>query len=178
MLTLHQLELHIGYVYGDTDLPPNASDYIPKYCIGARLPHAWITTKRPEAVEHLPPVNLAYVKELSETDVRARQYSTLDLCAGTAFSFILHSKDAAAWQPLIEQIRSLFNGTGPLLNIRWLEDDFDVMPSPRSDAWVESAGLNAGGGLLVRPDQHILLPLRGDTTSTEILEAFSAHTGR
>jgi hypothetical protein len=176
-LTLRQLELHIGYVYGSTDLPPNASDYIPKYCAGARLPHTWITVKNPEAVEYLPEVNVRYIKELSDAEVRARTYSTLDLCAASAFTFIVNAEDADVWQPRIEQVRSFFKGTRLTLNTRCLGDDFDVLKSSRSHAWVEGAGLDAGSGLLVRPDQHILMPLRAETTSEDILQAFRAHIG-
>ncbi|KAF0325298.1 2,4-dichlorophenol 6-monooxygenase [Colletotrichum asianum] len=34
------LELHIGYVYGDNRTPPNASKFSPKFVPSARLPHA------------------------------------------------------------------------------------------------------------------------------------------
>jgi hypothetical protein len=120
---------------------------------------------------------VGYVKELTDAEVRARTYSTLDLCAASAFTFILNAKDVAVWQPRIERVRSRFKGTGPTLNIRCLGDDFDVLKSSRSHPWVESAGLDAGGGLLVRPDQHILIPLRVETTSEDILQAFRAHIG-
>ncbi|KAL4867963.1 hypothetical protein BDV12DRAFT_197680 [Aspergillus spectabilis] len=36
------LALHIGYIYGSTQIPNNASVFHPVCAPGARLPHAWI----------------------------------------------------------------------------------------------------------------------------------------
>ncbi|CAK7237887.1 hypothetical protein SEUCBS140593_010181 [Sporothrix eucalyptigena] len=58
------LELHIGYVYGDKSTPPHASHFTPKCVPGARLPHAWITPLRSdvfEAIFDLGPVQATFL---------------------------------------------------------------------------------------------------------------------
>ncbi|KAF4873450.1 4-methyl-5-nitrocatechol 5-monooxygenase [Colletotrichum siamense] len=80
------LELHIGYVYGDNRTPPNASKFSPKFVPGARLPHAWIIPTASSAALDMPSIDLSYVKELSPIDVEHRRYSTLDLIKVDTFT--------------------------------------------------------------------------------------------
>jgi hypothetical protein len=165
-------------VYGSTSLPPNASSYTPKYISGARLPHAWITLNNPAIAHHLPPVNVSYVPEFTASDITARQYSTLDLCAVGSFTLLLHAADQDAWRERINALRHQYDASGPELNVYLLTADFDIVPSARGQSWVEDARLGDGGGLLVRPDQHILLPLVASTEAAEMLSAMKAHLGR
>ncbi|KAF4412150.1 Tetracenomycin polyketide synthesis hydroxylase TcmG [Colletotrichum fructicola] len=73
------LEIHIGYVYGDKEPPANASHYTPKFKVGARLPHAWIKLLKPNNRISDNPIDTSYVKELTKDQVSSRQFSTLDL---------------------------------------------------------------------------------------------------
>lgn len=59
------LNLHIGYVYGDTHIPSHASHFRPSFRLGVRLPHAWLQGSSPTTVPQLKPVNLKYVKALT-----------------------------------------------------------------------------------------------------------------
>lgn len=165
-------------MYGSTSLPPNASSYTPRYISGARLPHAWITLNNSAIAHHLPPVNVSYVPEFTVSDITARRYSTLDLCAVGAFTLLLHSADQGVWRERIDILRHQYDSSGLEINVYLLTVDFDVVSNARGQSWVEDARLGEGGGLLVRPDQHILLPLIASTEAAEILSVMKAHLGR
>lgn len=124
------------------------------------------------------PVNVSYVKEFTTDDITARRYSTLDLCAVGAFTFILHAVAQDVWRERVEYLRDQYHKWGLELNAYFLTMDFDVVPSERTKSWVKDAGLAQGGGLLVRPDQHILIPLRETTGAADILSAMKGHLGR
>ncbi|EMR63979.1 putative -dichlorophenol 6-monooxygenase protein [Eutypa lata UCREL1] len=83
------LGIHIGYVYGDKTMPRNASDFTPKFGTGARLPHAWITFEDGKTPRGIGPVDVSYVKELSEKEILARRYSTLDLSNNASFGIAM-----------------------------------------------------------------------------------------
>ena len=177
MLTYYsQLELHIGYVYGSSEIPPNASNYVPRYIPGARLPHAWITFPESVIIDRPPPVDVSYVSELSLDEVTQRQFTTLDLCAPDCFTFIVNSLEI--WRERIQQVRTHYAQSGPKIAVYALSTDFDLVPGTRGQAWVEGAGLIGGGGLLVRPDQHIQMRLEAGTSGEEILASLKSHLGR
>lgn len=151
----NKLELHIGYVYGSTEIPPHASVYTPRFVPGARVPHAWIKINDPAVVRKIPRVDLAYVRELSDTDRAQREYSTLDLCHDDAFTFVLNSTSTLTEQ-ILQQVDKM-RRNGLKIEILQLGRDFDVSTGSSGQDWISGAGLATGGGLLVRPDQHILL---------------------
>ncbi|KIW10485.1 hypothetical protein PV08_11449 [Exophiala spinifera] len=144
------LELHIGYVYGDRSIPPHASKYVPKFTVGARLPHAWIRLlpQSQRTTPTLAPVDVSYIDEFSEEDIRLRQYSTLDLCDMDKFT-LLGNLD-------VPGVKTFRPGR-----------DFEVV-GPGAGEWLDSSRLPEGGGLLVRPDQHILMVLDADTTAHDV----------
>jgi hypothetical protein len=146
-----QLELHIGYVYGSNEIPPHASKYTPKFLVGARLPHAWIRPVQPT----LPSVDVSYVDEFTPEEIECRQYSTLDLCDFDKFTLI---------------------GNLDVPNVKTLRlgRDFTVV-GEAGVKWVEGAGLERGGGLLIRPDQHILMVLDPDTTVEDVQDCLQRH---
>ncbi|OCT49141.1 3-(3-hydroxy-phenyl)propionate hydroxylase [Cladophialophora carrionii] len=145
------LELHIGYVYGSDTIPPHASRYTPKFQVGARLPHAWIRLP----CSPLKPVDVSYVEEFSPEDVELRQYSTLDLCDLDKFTLIGELEVAG--------VKTCVPGK-----------DFDVV-GEAGQQWLKGAGLQDGGGLLVRPDQHILMLLDADTKVEEVESCLKQH---
>lgn len=179
VLTRRQLELHIGYVYGSKEIPANASNYTPKYVVGARLAHVWITITDRTVVHQLPEIDVSYVSEFSSSDISSRRYSTLDLCASNAFTFILGGSPHSAWQERIQQVQSHYKETGCKFNTHRLGVDFDLVSNEEHGrAWEEKTGISQGGGLLVRPDQHILMALVSGTSTAEILLALEEHLGR
>ncbi|KAJ9610537.1 hypothetical protein H2200_005314 [Cladophialophora chaetospira] len=147
------LELHIGYVYGSQEIPPHASKYAPKFQVGARLPHAWIRMK--DSI--LQPVDVSYVDEFTKEDIELRRYSTLDLCDFDKFTLIGDLE-----VPGVKTCR--------------VGKDFEVIGSAGQE-WLQGAGLRDGGGLLVRPDQHILMVLTKDTQVEDVKQCMRRHLG-
>lgn len=134
-------------------IPPHASKYTPRFEVGARLPHAWI---RP-AHSGIEPLDVSYVDELSPEEVAARQFSTLDLCELDQFTLIGDLE-----VPGVKTCRA--------------GKDFMVIGQAGED-WLSRAGLKSGGGLLVRPDQHILMVLDVRTTVEDVQEVLKGHLG-
>jgi hypothetical protein len=102
----------------------------------------------------------------------------LDLCAVGAFTLIINSTDLTQWAETISALRERYSETGLRLDVCSLGIDFDVIDGEKGRAWVAGAGLDEGGGLLVRPDQHILLPLKKGMEREEILDVMQKHLGR
>lgn len=119
--------------------------------VGARLPHTWITPRQ----THLAPVDVSYVTELSAEEARCRKYSMLDLCEPSQFTLI-----GDLQVPGVKSFR--------------LGQDFEVI-QPEGDWWLERTGLLEGGGLLVRPDQHILMVLTAETTTQDVEKVIRGH---
>lgn len=171
-----QLELHIGYVYGSSETPPHASHYKPKWIAGARLPHAWITIPETSMLTSQPrAVDVSYVTEFSADMVAQYRFTTLDLCAPDAFTFIVSKSDQ--WDQVIGSVRLHYETCGLRIAVLRLEDDFRLIPGKNGDVWVNGAGLKRDGGVIVRPDQHILAPLEPGVTVEEILGVFARHLG-
>ncbi|KAF9766319.1 hypothetical protein IL306_001298 [Fusarium sp. DS 682] len=146
------LNLHIGYVYGDTKAPSHASHFKPSFRPGARLPHAWLQEPLSALVPQLKPVSLAYVKEFSAEEIKARQYSTLDLCAPDAWTVLLPAND----NNLYGVISAITNSQRNIkFNSLTLGKDFDVVTVSAGWDWSSESGLTQGRALLIRPDQHI-----------------------
>lgn len=164
----NNLNLHIGYIYGDTSIPTSASHFVPSFQRGARLPHAWLGDKVPPFVrEKIKPVNLGYVHELSQQEVEAKSYSSLDLCSADAWTILLPATDSS-----VDEAATELQKTAPRLklNILKLERDFNILPGDVGDAWIRDSGLGSGRGLMVRPDQHILCSIDSNTKSSELTQ--------
>ncbi|CAI7572640.1 unnamed protein product [Penicillium discolor] len=172
------LELHIGYVYGATTPPPHASHYYPKFVPGARLPHGWISFLghlSPETqaakLSSLPrePVDVSYVRELDADQVRACQWSTLDLCGPDSWTLILGKEQQNHHIALLQKH---FNVVGLTLNTWRLGVDFEIA----RQSWLADELVN-GGGILIRPDQHILARVSTETNGEDVIEEVSKHLG-
>lgn len=176
--------------------PPHASHYSPKYVQGARLPHAWIKVSKPELIKGIAPVDLSYVSELSQEKIEACRWSTLDLCAPDSFTLI--QADTPQAHERAAEIRRLlecgaphsattlngfgFHGApqtsmGQVLRVITYGRDFGTLVVPAGEAFVKQAHLTEilGGGVLVRPDQHILMMVEQDTTAIEIVSTIKKH---
>lgn len=167
-----QLEIHIGYVYGRKEPPAHASKFTPKFVPGARLPHAWIRMKNSP---DLPAIDVSYVKEFSPHEVAARRYSTLDLCPFDKFTLLVGSR--TAWTERFKDLEGSVRGHGVGLCISVAGEDFDFVDQKYAEHFADEADMSTGGGLLIRPDQHILRILRTDDKAEELHAAILAHLG-
>ncbi|BCS23026.1 uncharacterized protein APUU_31251A [Aspergillus puulaauensis] len=172
------LNLHIGYVYGDTEIPGHASVFNPVCVPGARLPHAWI---RPigslKSRMPLPPVDSSYVSELSKEQVRQKEYSTLDLCPFDAFMVLVDSAWAEKWKTSIAEARELLPvSVRDTLKIDTavLGVDFEL-EGDHPEHWLKLMHLKEGQATLVRPDQHILATFQTDSASVDLVECLRRH---
>ncbi|QDS67736.1 hypothetical protein FKW77_005960 [Venturia effusa] len=156
------LELHIGYVYGDKLVPPNASAYTPKFVPGARVPHAWIRIRSSNFFGEHVPVDISYVEELSPEFVAARQYSVLDLCPIDSFTMLVGSQ--GAWMERFRKLKRALGQRGVKLVMFAAGEDFEFTNEAHLELFANGAGLKSGSGLLLRPDQHILTRLASATT--------------
>lgn len=169
-----QLEIHIGYVYGQKEPPAHASNFTPKFVPGARLPHAWIHIKNSL---DLPAIDVSYVKEFSPQEIEARRYSTLDLCPFDKFTLLVGSR--AAWTERFKDLEnSLVRGDGVGLCFSVAGEDFDFVDEKYADRFADEVKLSTGGGLLIRPDQHILRILKTDDNAEELHAIILGHLGK
>ena len=170
------LGLHIGYVYGSTEIPANVSVFKPSCVPGARLPHAWIKVSPGQL--QLPAVDCSYVHELSKEDLAKKQYSTLDLCHLDTFTLIVHESNAAGVQGMVE--RSLANLPqhikAPPLKTVVYGVDFHLQEGGKSGSWSDLMRLEEQG-ILVCPDQHILACIPNDAGENELFQALKGHLG-
>jgi hypothetical protein len=170
------LGLHIGYVYGDTEIPASASLYVPSYRAGARLPHAWLAQAPASHLSILPAIDNSYVSELDSNALEKKQYSTLDLCAFDAFTLIFSSKFSAHWEGVIKGVKEgLGKGREVKINCAVMGRDFDLVKGARGKEWVMGLQLNDGAAVLVRPDQHILGCFGREMGIEEVGGAVRAH---
>jgi hypothetical protein len=170
------LGLHIGYIYGDNEIPASASLYTPSYRAGARLPHAWLSHAPLSPLPQLPPIDNSYVSELSPTALTQKQFSTLDLCAFDRFTLICSSKFSLHWLPLLYQLQ-LHLPKRLKIASAILGRDFELVPGARKNEWIMGLQLEHGGAVLVRPDQHILNCYTHDTKFEALKRDLKGHLG-
>lgn len=63
------------------------------------------------------------------------------------------------------------------INTVVLGGDFEPLSCRRAEEWVEEMYLKEGGGVLLRPDQHILETWREIPAAEEIFNALAEHLG-
>ena len=160
------LELHIGYVYGSQTIPKDASFYTPKFQPGARLPHIWVKPNHRLTKDLPKPVDLSYINELDEESLLSKRFSCLDLCSLDAYTMIVGNGE---WEAKISEACRAANLALPRLQIWRLDRDFEVVRSSQSENWLIALKLRKGGGVLVRPDQHILTLISRDDTGEQVL---------
>ncbi|KAE8157193.1 hypothetical protein BDV40DRAFT_308867 [Aspergillus tamarii] len=172
------LGLHIGYIYGDTRIPYNASIYRPICIPGARLPHAWIQPLAASTID-LPAIDSSYVVDLSPKQIEQKQYSTLDICAFDGFTILTDVRHTSIWEQHVQGLyQKIPAAVAESLAIRMvvLGRDFHLVPGEHSQLWVEIMRLHEGQATLVRPDQHILSCFDSATTRvTDLLHALHDH---
>lgn len=172
MLTSPKLEIHIGYVYGMNQAPAHASHYTPKFVPGARLPHAWIKIKGPTT---LPPLDVSYIKEFSEQDVKSRQFSTLDLCSYDRFTLLVGSREK--WAQRFQTLEAAMTQYGIRVGLVVAHHDFDFVYERQEQLFAVEGNLSSGFGLLVRPDQHLLRLVQPMDSVASIAKSLVEHQG-
>lgn len=142
------------------------------------MPHAWISfpnqlSPETEAAKRssLPqkPVDVFYIKEFDEDQVRAFQWSTLDLCGPDSWTLVLGQEQEI---PHITFLQKHFNMIGVRLNIWRLGVDFEII---RQSWFIDE--LANGGGVLIRPDQHILARVSDGTNGEHLIMEVNKHLG-
>ncbi|KAL5046450.1 hypothetical protein BDW71DRAFT_207519 [Aspergillus fruticulosus] len=173
------LGLHVGYVYGDTDIPGDASVFNPVCVPGARLPHAWIRLLHSQPGISLPPIDSSYVSELSQKQVERKQYSTLDLCPFDGFTIFVDSTWVEKWNGYICETRKFLPApTSGMIKITTaaLHVHFELQPGEQGLEWVKLMRLMEGQATLIRPDQHILACFDSTTaTAAVLLDSLRSH---
>lgn len=123
----------------------------------------------------LPAVDVSYVREFSAEDVALRQYSTLDLCPFDGFTLLVGSREA--WAGRFEQLESAMNQQGVKVFLRAADEDFNFVGKEAASLFATQGNLNAGGGLLVRPDQHLLASVCPDDNEHTLRRVICQHLG-
>lgn len=139
---------------------------------GARLPHAWISVEGPR---ELPPIDVSYVKEFSEQDARIRQYSTLDLCPFDSFTLLVGSRDP--WAERFQALEAEMKRYGVRVTLAIAYHDFDFVYETQEHLFAAEVNLGSGGGLLIRPDQHILRLVQPTDSVASIGKSLLEHLG-
>lgn len=171
------LGLHIGYVYGDKEVPSNVSIFHPSCVSGARLPHAWIKVTPGQL--QLPVIDNSYVHEFTADEVSAKQYSTLDLCRLDTFTLIVDESNASHFKSIVnEAFETLPEDIQKVLPLQTvvLGVDFDLQAGPENQSWMRLMRLEEQG-VLIRPDQHILSCIPSKAGSGDLVQALKEHLG-
>lgn len=129
----------------------------------------------------IPPTDLSHVHELSVEDQSLRQFSTLDLCRLDQFTLIVNSTPGQTERAkeIENLVKSSKVSTPPRLRIVTLGEDFEIIFKEKAEEWLDRFQLGSGqfGGVLLRPDQHILFLLTSQTTAQEAANAVREHIG-
>lgn len=163
-------------MYGEKKRPLNASNFSPKFATGARLPHAWIKRRANTVALDVVPVDLSYVQEFGQDDVDARQFSTLDLVSFDAFTLIVSCHEA--WAARFEKLYNLTQPTGITLQFWSMDQDFDFVYEQQRKMFNSGAAFDRGGGVLVRPDQHLLGCVDENATAEDLESLIRKHLGK
>ena len=99
-------------------------------------------------------MDVSYIDEFTPADCEGRQYSTLDLCDFDKFTLIGNLE--------VPGVKTCREGR-----------EFEVL-GEKGQEWLRGVG----HGLLVRPDQHILMVLKGDTTVEDVEQCLEQHLRR
>lgn len=121
----------------------------------------------------MPPIDLSYIAEFGQSDVDQRQYSTLDLCPMTHFTLI--TTEDSSWRARFEQLME--SSSSLPLRLVAVNVDFSFMNEPRAMEWVKGFGLEHGGAVLVRPDQHVLTVFNENTSVGEVVNVLHGYLG-
>lgn len=123
----------------------------------------------------MPPIDSSYISEFSEIEAKNREWSVLDLCAYDSFTLFVGREGAESWKEVLEAVREAVP-EGLKINVAVLEEDFEIVEGEKGSEWVKKMRLDVGGGVLVRPDQHILAPFEKADRGV-MVRALKEHVG-
>lgn len=122
------------------------------------------------------------MEELSSADRQLREYSTLDLCRFDSFTLIINSSHFQSERASkLEDLLKEETGSGASIPVNFavLGVDFEIVFEDQAREWLERFGLNPdqSGGVLIRPDQHILHVLDGNVSAQELATVLRSAAG-
>jgi hypothetical protein len=118
---------------------------------------------------------VSYVWEFNQHDADIRHFSTLDLIPKDGFALIVGP--SGEWCQCHEYAKQLLQSKNVRLDLFIAEKDFAFTEPHKGEQWATKAGLSDGTGLLVRPDQHILMRIQLGATPEEITKSVLGHLG-
>lgn len=124
----------------------------PQYRRGARFAHAWVKSKVPGILPPLDPVDLSYLDDLPNSKAKDWNYSVLDIVPLGLYTFFY---SGSTWGKKVPALRQMFGQQGVPLKVVEVGKEFEFTEKKPGKAWCEGYGLNKGGAVLVRPDQHV-----------------------
>lgn len=118
-------------------------------------------------------MDVSYVTEFTEDDVVSRQYSILDLCALQSFTLLVGN--SSSWNERFKNLEQMAAQAGIKLRMYAADTDFEFVFDNQYQLFGNGAGFAHGGGLLVRPDQHILTRAAADTSAEYLWDELRRH---
>lgn len=115
------------------------------------------------------------MKEFSKEEIESRQYSTLDLCAFDSFTLLVGSRPQ--WDERFRMLNTSLRSLGVKTCLRVAGEDYEFADKKGADMFATKANFISGGGLLVRPDQHLLRVLQPDDEVKSLHHSVLAHLG-
>ena len=123
----------------------------------------------------MTPIDSSYVSEFSEQEAKKKSWSVLDLCAYDAFTLLIDRAVAESWKAVLGGVREHLPEKLKI-NVAVLDQDFEIQAGERGSEWLKAMLLDSGGGILVRPDQHILA-LMEKAEESVMVGALKEHLG-
>jgi hypothetical protein len=114
-------------------------------------------------------IDVSYVKELDASQIEDSRWSTLDLCGPDSWTLILGRDQPTSH---VSEFKQHCDTIHINLNVWRLGDDFNIV----KQVWFGDE-LVKNGGVLVRPDQHILTRVGINKTEEEIFTELKRHIG-
>lgn len=139
------------------------------------MAHAWIKSKSPGVIPPLDPVDLSYLDDLPSSKAKDWNYSVLDVVHHSSYAFLY---SGSTWAKKIPALRQMFAQQGVPLKTLEVGKDFDFIEKKPGKAWQEGYGINKGGAVLVRPDQHIQCVVTSSELPQRILDDVLRTLGR
>lgn len=118
---------------------------------------------------------MAYVKEFSGQDVKSRQYSTLDLCMYDCFTLLVGSQNQ--WTVRFQNLEATMKRYGARIVLVVAYRDFEFVFKEQEQLFTAEGQLGVGGGLLIRPDQHVLRLVQPKDSVACIEKSLVEHLG-
>lgn len=119
---------------------------------------------------------MSYVDEFTKDDILRRQFSTLDLAGFDTFTLIVGPD--TAWEDKFTRVQELLKRVGVRVQLWVLNKDFLFVDQRQATLFEYEGGFVDGGGLIVRPDQHILGRLSQSTNANEMAALVLSHLGQ